>query len=164
MASRCGSPNLTADVGKNKWVGVSPPLPRVIARQADRTGSDNEGIVFHGAVGRSENGGGSKRVWVWVFEEKRSGFPTRGWAVRRARNRQTKELIQTAADQPRRWTFDIWLRLGGGSPIVDRASRSFIFTPQPSKSTQAPRWQSPLHRRKTAGRSSDTGKENPSAG
>ena len=97
MASRCGSPNLTADVGKNKWVGVSPPLPRVIARQADRTGSDNEGIVFHGAVGRSENGGGSKRVWVWVFEEKRSGFPTRGWAVRRARNRQTKELIQTAA-------------------------------------------------------------------
>ncbi len=47
---------------RTRWVGVSPPLPRVIARHADRAGSDNEGIVFHGAVGRSENGGGSKRV------------------------------------------------------------------------------------------------------
>ena len=70
----------------------------MIARQADRAGSDNEGIVFHGAVGRSENGGGSKRVWVWVFEEKRSGFPTRGWAVRRARNRRSSRLPPTNLD------------------------------------------------------------------
>ena len=81
---------------QTRWVGVSPPLPRVIARQADRTGFCWAGTMLNGAVGRSENGGGSKRFLFWVFEEKRSGFPTRGWAVRRARNRQTKEVLQTA--------------------------------------------------------------------
>ena len=46
----------------------------MIARQADRAGSDNEGSVCHGAVGDEENGGGSKRYLFWVLRRRDQDF------------------------------------------------------------------------------------------
>ena len=37
------------------------------------------------------------------FFGKKIRIPTRGWAIRRARSGQTKEVVQTAVGQPRRW-------------------------------------------------------------
>ena len=59
--------------------------------------------------------------------------PTRGWAVRRARSWVTEDLVLTASGHPRRWTFDIWLRLGGGHHLEPR-QQIFPIRPQPSES------------------------------
>ena len=94
-----------AEAGRWKqtlWVGASPPLPRVIARQADRAGSDNESILCHGAVGDEEYGGGSKRFLFWVLRRIDQDFQQEVGHVRRARIRSPKEVVQTAVGQPRR--------------------------------------------------------------
>jgi hypothetical protein len=85
------------------WVRRSPPLPRVIARHADRAGSDNEGSICHGAVGDEEHGGGSKRYLFWVLRRRDQDFQQEVGHVRRARSEQTKEVVLTAVGQPRRW-------------------------------------------------------------